>query len=233
MKMEGCPQMNLKIKLRSDFNDYYDHAFASNAFPADYVFNRMSTNEIDRGEQFCVMDTTFRGNRISVVEHALAKDYFGLYRELVVVYLDPLAHRGENKLITTIEDARDRFPDCLCSKYWGRKPMVAESMRHLQIGDQAWQIDYTGYGSWMSNNAPVVDIKVVGSIPPFNQVGAGKYYAMFAIDFVNGTAIDFNTSPGLKGAGMENKIKPDHIYQLITDFVEIYGAEKVYGLDKI
>jgi hypothetical protein len=219
-------------KLKSDFRDYYDHAFAGNMMPADYVFNRMSANEIDRKSQFDILKNDFI-IPMMIVRHGIVKDWdTKIYRELVVVYVDLLSHRGEGKILTTIEDAKEKYPDCLCSKYWGGHNMIAKSTRHLQIGNRAWNLTYTGYGSWMSNNAPVIDIGNIYEVKPFEQECGNKYYAMFAIDFVFKMAVDFNTSPGLKGTGIEEHIKSLQIYQYFDEFVVKVGAENIYVLEK-
>jgi hypothetical protein len=60
----------------------------------------------------------------------------------------------------------------------------------------------------------------------YNQL----HFPIFAIDTVNGLAVDFNTAPGLKHTGIEDKVTPATIYELFTEFVAEKGADNCFGL---
>jgi hypothetical protein len=209
----------VKIKLKSDFLDYYDHWFAPNFDSADYKFERLSTSpNMGKRHQFAILDEVARTPRHGVIRD-MVKDWGNIYLGWVVVYHDEFAHRGEGKELLRFYDALQKYPDKYASHFWfdvRSDEGKAVSTRELQIGNRCWELCYTGYGPgvWRSNNAPTVTVEVVKEIRPWTSEVL-KQYPLFAIDFVHVKAVDFNTAPQIKGTGLENILTSLECYQLI------------------
>jgi len=222
----------------SDFVDYYDHAFCP-GYEAEVVWDRRCRNEMSKAEQFALLEKL----GFKVPEHGTVVDLyrmfrskfagfsdelFGLYTETinVVVYLDPFAHRGEGKILTTLGDALKNHPYLYCSRFVESMPQFpgmesATSYRHLQIGRKSFCLRYTGFGSWMSNHASEVEVEVLfEGYEGRGPLSAGVPYPVFAIDMVQSGpwlyAVDFNTAPGINGTDIA--LRPREIYQLVAEW---------------
>jgi len=227
-----------KVAINSDFIDFYDHAFYPRA-AADLVWDRRSRNQMSKADQFALLENL----GFKVPEHGTVVDLYNLFREKfpefgdelfelytatinVVVYLDPFAHRGEGKILTTLADALREHPHLYCSRFVETAPQLptmqcATSYRHLQIGRRSFCLRYTGFGSWMSNHAEEVEVEFLfegyeGRGPLSSHVP----YPVFAIDMVQSGpwlyAVDFNTAPGIDGTGIP--LSPQEIYELVAEW---------------
>lgn len=199
----------MKIKLVSDFHDYYDHWFCGSYDEPEYTFTRMSRNDITKQDQFDILKDKFNC-KIPIV--GIVSELNLAPEDEVVVYIDPLAHCGEAKEKMTLSKAQEEYPDKFASQFVGTFPdLPAVSYRHLQFGNEAFKLKYTGFNSWMSNNAEKVKIQILSNAKPFPITE----YPLFAIDYVNDYAIDFNTSPGIKGTRLERMIESQWVYMAI------------------
>jgi len=203
----------MKIKLKSDFIDYYDHWFDREG----QIFERMSRSGMSRREMF----DFFGKIGLETPPHGTPKQVFNTLSDYekemeslaqkstmnlvdVVVYLDEFAHRGEGKILIPLMKAIKEYPDTLCSRYFPTLPIGASSLRYLQIGDKIFWLRYTS-NDWRSNcgdvNIEVLAQEKDGFHPRIDL-------PLFAVDFILGPncffAIDFNTAPGVKETGVED-----------------------------
>jgi len=241
--MPDSPRVLPRVAIVSDFIDYYDHAFYPR-YEAEVVWDRRSRNDMSKAEQFALLERL----GFEVPEHGTVVDLYKLFREKlpeftdelfglyteainVVVYLDPFAHKGEGKILTTLGDALRDHPYLYCSRFVESAPQFpameyATSYRHVQIGRKSLCLRYTGFGSWMSNHAEEVEVELLfegyeGRGPLSSHVP----YPVFAIDMVQSGpwlyAIDFNTAPGLSGTGIP--LSPQEVYELVAEWFAKYA----------
>ena len=230
-------EMLPRVAIKSDFIDFYDHAF-SPRHSADFVWERNSRNDMSKREQFEFLDQlgfkTPEHGTVAEVHKKLRFRFPGFDDSMfelfantveVVIYLDEYAHRGEGKTLTTLADGFREHPHLYCSRYIrGDFPFpdapYATSYRRLQVGSRSYFLKYTGYGSWMSNHAPEVEVEVLIELGEDSDgsLTSRVPYPVFAIDFVRqGSwlyAIDFNTAPGM--SGLDLGLKPEDIYHLVA-----------------
>lgn len=203
----------MKLKLKSDFTDYYDHWFDSSGDE----FRRVSTDGPTRQEMFWLFDdlglrTPARGNVIDFHYPSAPTE--------VVVYTDPIAHCGNGKLKMPYEAALEEYPDYLATEFI---PCDSESIRELHVGNRCFRLRYKSLEDWRSNVGEG-EIEVLGE-QPFPAYRAKVPHAIFAIDFLprpargDELAIDFNTAPGMRGSGIERFLPPKYVVQIIKEFL--------------
>lgn len=216
----------MKLQLKSNFIDYYDHQFDLTGL----VFSRMNNGGMNRGRMFGFM----RHNGINVpiyglVQHLKTASYFSNEDQKVVVYLNENVHCGEGKELITLKEAVKKYPYHLCTEYLEEENNVFRygiSYRHLQIGNRAFWLRYVSYNDWRSNCGDG-DIDFLEEVEP---IILSIDHLLFAIDFVksNGQyyAIDFNASPGIKGTGVENILSPKDVVDLIKQKQETINIRR-------
>jgi hypothetical protein len=219
----------MKLKLRSDFSDYYDHHFDREG----QVFERMSRTGMDR---LAMLDTLYHEMRLPVPTYGPAKHAIGdgaaAKGEMWVVHQDPFAHRGEGKVVLAGSVIRERYDDdATVVRYI--EGARGRSLRHLQVGNRAWLLTYESANDWRSNCGDVT-IRVGGTCHPMTRAR----WPLFAVDFVRDEdgelyAVDLNTSPGLKGTGMEGELKPAEVVRLIKAWVEQHPADQSAGPSRV
>lgn len=197
--------MSLKVKLISNFHDYYDHAFDG----VGYEFKRFTWDGLSRP----AMLTYLAWSGFNPPRHGFVRD-LAPETTMLVVYTDEKAHRGEGKLLLTTNEAMEQYPNAYASEYIQSPP---ESVRLLQVGMMRWMLRYKSDDAWRSNVGNEVSIEIVGE-----HVGYSKDVSipLFAIDFVfdkngNRYAVDFNIAPGLKWTGIDDRMKAENIVELI------------------
>jgi hypothetical protein len=224
-----------KIKLVSDFWDYYDHWFDGS--DAEIVFERRSTGGMDRLQMLeylkslglrvpafgCVRDLYDRKRRewqgnIDIVDSLLS----------VVVYLDERAHRGEGKVLLSLCDAMEQYPDHLATEYIPALPSGhGLTWRYLQVGDKVFWLEYTSRDDWRSNCGNV-HIRVLSREK--DSYNERIKYPLFAVDFVPAGnklyAIDFNIAPGVKGTSVEELLPAREAAEAIKKAVVLFQEVK-------
>jgi len=129
------------MKLKSDFLDYYDHHFDLDG----EEFRRVTTEGPDRVEVFKKIFPLIDVEAASffILTHHTSK-YLG--PSMVVVYLDTMAHRGEQKCLLSAEDAYDQYPGNWATLFYPSGTFIyAHSQRHLQIGDKWFRLLYKSH----------------------------------------------------------------------------------------
>ena len=202
----------MKLKLVSDFHDFYDMWFDRDG---DTVLERVTTSGLSRGPMLNFLNT-----------HGVETVRFGTCSELLidgckklVVYKDVNSHCGDGKILMDAENAAISFPNYLGSEY---NPItIGESIRHLQFGKLWFKIKYKSVDDWRSNCGSDVDIHII-------DVGESYHPTIdapiFAIDFVETPsgllAVDYNIAPGCRWTGIEQYVKPKVVVDSIKTAIE-------------
>ena len=201
----------MKVVLKSDFIEYYDHWFD---LKGDITFERFSKQGMIRREMF----NMFSKKGLTVPYYGIVKDMKNV--EKVVVYLDEISHRGENKPLMFLGRAKKDFPDLFCSEYIGDN--IGESYRCLNVGLAQYWFRYQS-NTWQSNYGNV-EIEMLLDHPCFLSLGLDR--PLWAIDFVargkDFYAIDYNESPGVKDTGLSEKLTAKEFVKEIKDCYKKY-----------
>ena len=216
----------MKVKLRTNFGDYYDHWFD---LEADHTLRRVGTDGLDR---FCQLHLMERQG-LKVPPYGTVKQLLGpparygapemrnprLSKKCtrLVVYIDEKAHCTEGKVLLSLDQALEQYPDCLASEYIEGCPGV--SWRFLQIGKHGFWIEYKSDEDWRSNYGEGY-IKIIGHEEGWGKVGNIPLFKLplYAIDFAIADelyAIDFNIAPGVRGSGVERLLPPKEAAETI------------------
>lgn len=203
----------MKVKLKSDFHDFYDIWFDSEA---DFVFERFTTSGLSRG----AMLNFLKNSGVNVIRFGTCEEMYSLGCEDVVVYTDTHLHRGEGKVLMSASNAKMSMPNYLCSEYIGIKRGI--SIRHLQLGEYYFTLEYKSKDDWRSNCGYDVDIRILNAgFGYHNTIKA----PIFAIDFVhseNGLlAVDYNIAPGCGWTGINELVSAKEIADSIKKTIEI------------
>ncbi|EKU98148.1 hypothetical protein Lepto7375DRAFT_7409 [Leptolyngbya sp. PCC 7375] len=224
----------MKIKLVSDYRDYYDHWFEGAHSQCDRSYVRLAKGWMSKFGQFVKLDDA--GWTTPLISKACRFPDWVDRDALVVVYIDDFCHRGEGKIVMTLGEAISTYPEKDCSAFIRTTddPLRhAISRRLLCIGDRLFWLTYESKGGWRSNYGPTAEVTNVGETlckPAYlAEAGPGEHdfsflnqFPLWAVDFVepaNKTrlmAIDLNTAPGLRGTGIEDLIKPKEVFTEIT-----------------
>ena len=222
----------MKVSLKSDFHDYYDHCFDLDGIP----FNRYSRQGVERRAILDYLsETGFQTPIYGTPQEIYEKiDTQLLERERdfrqknrhfleVIVYLADNAHRGEDKVLIPLYQAINKYPNHLCTLFISPLPGSAKSLRYLQIGNKNFRLQYTSKDDWRSNRGDV-EIKVLTHGPDGYHPRVN--YPLFAVDFIFNTgeyiAIDFNTSPVLEHTGIEEILAGEEVVKSINEAIVHY-----------
>lgn len=217
------------VGLHTDFHDYYDHQFAASWQRPERVFERVSTQGMDRKEMLAYMSSLgLTTPRYGTVAHLVPhlREAYGVAEPFaeIVVYLDPRTHAGEGKVKVTLDEALAQYPEHLASEHIANTPTgLGRTLRYLRIGKRQFWLRYTSLDDWRSNCGEV-EIEVLCEKKSRSQdEGVAIPYPLFAVDFVHAGnllyAIDFNTAPGLRGTGLEKLISAREVYEEIAGAV--------------
>jgi len=226
----------MKVKLVTDYRDYYDHWF--DLGDDIYEYHRMTTGGPQKDEQFHILKKMgFKIPKIGTVTELYDKylhsdawcesgnlppDEF--YK--VVVYQDQKKHCGEGKTLMTLKDAFEYYPFKFASEYI--QPDLTggvRSWRWLQIGYRPFLLEYKSNDSWRSNCGDV-DVQVIQESLIHNFVDSVEH-PLWAIDFLvmpdmERIAIDFNIAPGIKWSGVDNILEPKVVADTIKETIEYF-----------
>jgi len=186
----------MKLKLKSDFYDWYDHAFDLDGMTFQRISKSITTRKQDLES---LKNLGFRVPRFGkvidfyheILTHKQHPEITPVIQ--VVVHTDPKAHRGEGKVLLSTTEAFLRHPHDFCVEYI---PSNRKSQRLLCVGKRTFWIEYESKDDWRSNMGDV-NFKVLDQIPERPRF----FLPMFAIDFVGKEklyAIDLNIAPGLE-----------------------------------
>jgi hypothetical protein len=212
----------MKLSLKSDWRDYYDHMF--HMFGDDLVvFERLSRSGPNKEQQFDFLvslgQNTPSYGKISDLLDETKDD-----TQKFVIYDDLDAHAGDGKRLVDYQQALKEPVDSFASSYIPRQQENPITLRWLQVGYQPFLLEYSSDDDWRSNcgDVNIKILQVSDLIGPIRKVP----YPLWAIDYIplnNGevVAIDFNISPGLRGTGVEEHMTASEVVHAITYVMEI------------
>lgn len=210
----------MKLKLKSDFRDYYDFMFDTTG----EIFERMSTTDMSRSEMFLELwgiglPTPMWG-LVNHLSHNLPQE------TKLILYKNEYAHRGEGKAMTTLRDALCKERNTLASLYVPTlRPEQPVSYRYLRIGNLVpFWLRYQSDDEWRSNCGS--NIEIIEVSPPSYLLSYRDKQSdpLLAIDFVHCLyggflAIDYNTSPGLDRTPICKQLTPTQVVGEIKSFL--------------
>jgi hypothetical protein len=214
---------NRKVRLISDFVDYYDHWF--DGYDSELIFRRLSKSGMSRPDMLRFLKekgfaTPAFGTVKDLYDEIIRKQYHdtpGFDSILsVVVYTDIFSHRGEGKLLLPFNEAIEKYPDHFATEYLCvQKNGLGLSYRYLKIGQESFWLQYSSENDWRSNYGEVNVTILFQQLPIYHAID----YPLYAIDFlpIAGTlyAIDFNIAPQIKGTGIEDILPAKKVADLI------------------
>ena len=220
----------MKLKLISDFTDYWDYMMDSEG----EIFRRVTTDGLNRHELLEYLQKL----EFTVPCYGSVKELSAILKpqDRIVLHHDIWAHRGEGKELSTITEAILKYPDTLATQFIqfnvpGTPPEVKGlSWRYLQVGTESFWLEYTSTEDWRSNCGEG-DIKL--SFRDKTELFSNHQYEdllkfkfpLFAVDFVpDGDtlyAVDFNIAPGTAP-----------IKQLMTPREVVDAIKKAYSILK-
>lgn len=179
----------------------------------------MSTSGMDRYEMYIYLESL----GFNVPIYGILNDFRKLKKDInkVVVHLDLKSHRGENKILLDYEEALEKYRGKFATEYIETDGEFGVSYRYLRIGDEAFWLLYKSKNDWRSNCGSDIKIDILEiekNTPPVIKS------PLYAIDLVfdkynNYHAIDFNISPGIKGTGVEDILKPKEVVDKIKETI--------------
>ncbi len=224
----------MKVQLKSDFNDYYDHCFDLEGI----LFERYSRQ--GRGRRAALEFLSAIGVKTPpygtpqevrnqtdprLLERELLLQQDSKYLLSVVVYLDENAHRGEGKVLMPLYQALVKYPHYLCSLFIPPLPGKSISRRYLQVGRKAFWLRYTSRDDWRSNCGNV-EIEMIKQEE--DAYHPQIHYPLFSIDYIANTeellAVDLNVSPQLKGTGIEEILSGQEVVHLIREAISEFKS---------
>lgn len=215
---------NSNIYINSDFVENYDIFLHDTN--GEIVFNRMSEGGMSRRNILDFLDRNYKRSftPMEVIPHGVVKDLYDKYNpnkndnfkninvisdfKFFIIYTDEKKHRGDGKIIVSIEEAMDIYPEHYASLYLNdRTNYCSTSSRKLFIGDLCLEMDYISMNDIWRSNCGNVSIILKESYKNDIQV---KDTPIFAIDYINVLdknycenrvirkfVIDYNCSPGI------------------------------------
>ena len=219
----------MNVFLITDFEDYYDHHFGMKEY-SDVDFKRISTDKPKGQDMFRLLrKMEFRTPVYGKTKYMLDKlnEFYKKY-DLEVTDDDKLIVSLENKekLLLPIKEAIEKYPNnfSIChipNIEHPDKNIKSVLHRHVQIGSKFIWLRYSSTNLWVSNEkeSTIEILKVSDRPPEFEQ-------PLYAIDYIyapdyNFYCIGYDTSPILKGTGIENIIGSEEVVRLISEKVKV------------
>ena len=231
----------MKLRLKTNYYDYYDLAF--NYGYEGPVYERIGGNTgPTKREQFRILE----GAGFLTPPNGLVGAVLGEWWEsenqrikAVVAYTDEQAHCGEGKRLIRWGELKSN-PDMGSpggDRYWKEKQLYCSafvgdqlyqptglSWRRLQIGRHVFWVEYQSAVSWMSNVDG--DCRLIGT-----EWDVGFHQSinrpLFAVDFVLGKemyAVDLNYGPGIRGSGVEDVLPAKRVVESIAEWFDEFGV---------
>lgn len=196
------------MKLISDFNDWYDIAFDGRG----KEFYRISSSGMPRPKMLKYLKT----NNFNVPLFGRIKMLSNYPIHKVVIHSDLRAHQGIGKILITIDDAIQKYPN-----YFGVEFIVPDekgcSYRFLKVGWRRWWIKYLSTEDWRSNCGDGDYEVLEKGFDDYLPQRLPDFPVLVAIDFIFAGnrlwAIDYNIAPGLQP--LNGYISPFEIIELL------------------
>ncbi len=217
----------IKVKLDSDFVDYYDHHMD---FDGDLVLSRRMKAGPNRMEMYKLLNMiglkTPKFGMVAELYKDLGTQNGGVaglkasgYGKLmeVVVFTDVNAHAGDGKLKMSLDEAREKFPGHFAAQFIPTaKTYASRTERVVVAGDYQYWLEYKSMDDWRSNAGETTIAELDTRFRPGLHGNIHEIKSpLYAIDFVavgnERLAIDLNVSPGLKGTPIEDIVTAEHM----------------------
>jgi len=208
------------MRLHTDYEQWYDFIFDDQ--PPVFQRRAFSRGGLSKRAQF----ELFRSLRLAMPPHGLVHQLPAQMEQApadmavpqaardevrCVVYLDEYGHAGEGKVLLTLADACEKFPDHFGSLFI--PPFGAPVIfRLVRFGRFAFWLRQQGDpAGWQSNRRD--DEQVLGKIRCADPAPIPR--VLWAIDFLPSPfgllAIDFNTAPQLATLGETHVLSPEEV----------------------
>lgn len=227
------------IALKSDFHDYYDHAFVARWQERDVVYERLTRSGPNRVQMYKMLNEnglrTPRHGTVRELLPRLAKESTlgNIYPKIAefVVHTDIYAHCGEGKVKVGFEQALNEHPNDFAVEFLPTMAgLGAVSYRYLHIGFERFWLRYTSCEDWRSNvGEGTVELLVRANKNDVRQVYSPwlmRLAPLVAIDFllIRGDmyAIDLNIAPQLSSTGVEKHLRPKQVLSEIKDWYKAF-----------
>lgn len=229
----------MKIKLNSDYLDYYDFFFDLDG--KEFYRRAAKPNGYSKPQQFDLLSSYF-GYKVppnaTVREFyaqsvRTAKCYNPAYNssEQLVVYLDNYAHAGNDKIVWSIAGSMvelENGPNLYASLFL---PTTEDPLNHsisykyIKFGMHYALFKIECFNGWRTNsgNLDIVLIKH-GLEEDLQKLIWNPLYSIDMIRY-NGEyyAVDLNTAPGMRGLGMHHEYAGQEIVDSIRRWFELYA----------
>lgn len=200
-----------KIKLISDYNDYYDSLCDDTS---QIVYKRKLSDCMQRG----VALNYLKSKSIKTIDIKPVAS-FNSWDKKIVVYKDPSGHHGTGKEIMDIDFAKSMYPTCLASKYVESDDFL--TVKFLQLGKRRFTITYQS--SALSLDKGTV-INISESTAEYNT---SIPYPMYSIDYISVDkvmiATDFNEVENLQLLNFETQVDAESVVEEIRQALLFYN----------
>ena len=207
----------MRLKLVSDFVDFYDHLFSSDE---DSVpFSRVSASDIDQESQFEFL-VSLKYNVPYYGQLGALLETMDNENDLFVIY----DSKGQKPRFLTRSEALQEPFNQFSAAHILHDTGRAISYRWLQVGDHPFLLEYASDDSWNSRTGTVA-IRVIkaSSVRAFLPHIPHPLWAIDFIPFDNNSqriAIKFTTSPVLQQTGIEEFMTAEEIVAAISRGVQ-------------
>jgi len=209
--------MALKIKLLSDFHDFYDFAFDQEGVS----WERFANPGLSRVKMFqhlaaCGFSVPAYGYCKYLIPNLVK--HLGTVKFKVVVHLKEHSFGGDSKVLLDSDDALRMYPGNIGVQYIESH---STTYTYFKVGKLEYGLKYISTSDWRANCGEFkVDLVCEGLGNSFHK---RIKYPIFSIDCVSNSghvyAIDLNIAPKLRGTGLEYHLRPLQVYKQVRDFV--------------
>ena len=200
-----------KIKIVSDFTDYYDNLCDDTS---QIVYKRNLSDCMQRGKALNFLQS--KSIRTIEVKPVTA---FNSWDNKLVVYKDPIAHHGEGKEIVDINFAKSMYPNCLASKYIESDNFL--TVKFLQLGKRRFTITYQS-SALSLDKGTIINISESAS-----EYNVNIPYPIFSIDYISINnvmiATDFNEVENLQLLNFEAQVNAESVVEEIKQALLFYN----------
>jgi hypothetical protein len=188
-----------RLKIESDFKDFYDELSDQNSI---ITYKRFLSDSMQRGKALKYL----RSIGIKTVEIRQVNTFIR-DDSPIVVYTNPKGHNGTGKKLMNVDEAIRSYENYMGCKYLDFTSGV--TIKYLQIGKRGFNLQFVKEGKSLE----------MGRLTQVNEVKCNYNWSIrlpiFSIDYVSdGTsmvATDFNEVENLASLGMDRYISADDV----------------------
>ena len=205
-----------KVALQSFFIDYYDHWFDSRHEPGVIVWERRGDLPPWKEDQFRMMNAV----GLETPHHGTASELLEYLDDdtEVVAYYDPRGHATQGKYRTEL--GRVYYPEMYCSTFIKTEGPPTHT-RIVHIGDRSVEFTMTSDHEWMSNTGHDISMAFVSA----DCHPRHFEWPIYAVDYVDGLAVDLNRCPGLSNTPVEDVLTPKECADAIIEWAQVFSFD--------